>query len=256
MIDTKKYKMIVFDLDETLAESKEPLDKEMGELLNEYLKKDIKLGIISGGDFPQFLIQTANLTNDPNLLKNMYFCPTCGTRMYVYKNNDWEMLYSETLTDEQVQKAVTALKECIKQLGYDYPSDQLFGEQIEVRGQTQITFSALGQKAPIDLKKAWDPNAEKRYKIKEVLDPLLPELSIKIGGSTSIDITKPGIDKAYGMNKIMEVTGFNKEQILFIGDRLTEGGNDFPVISTGVDTHQVKSADDTKNFLREMLKNY
>ncbi|MDB2497399.1 hypothetical protein N9X25_09665 [Verrucomicrobiales bacterium] len=46
-------KLIVFDLDGTLAESKSPLDEEMAALLCLLLSL-IKVAIISGGDWTQF----------------------------------------------------------------------------------------------------------------------------------------------------------------------------------------------------------
>src|ERR1035441_10285233 len=57
---------------------------------------------------------------------------------------------------------------------------------------SQITFSALGQQAPLEEKKKWDPDFAKRKKIKAILDKLIPEFSVRMGGATSVDITKTG----------------------------------------------------------------
>ena len=46
-------KLVIFDLDGTLAESKSPVDAEMAELLRGLLAV-AKVAIISGGDWPQF----------------------------------------------------------------------------------------------------------------------------------------------------------------------------------------------------------
>jgi phosphomannomutase len=46
-------KLIVFDLDGTLAESKSSVDAEMSELLHELLAI-VKVAVISGGDWSQF----------------------------------------------------------------------------------------------------------------------------------------------------------------------------------------------------------
>jgi hypothetical protein len=70
---------------------------------------------------------------------------------------------------------------------------KVWGEPIEDRG-SQITFSALGQQAPLEEKKRWDPDFTKRKKIKAVLENLIPEFSVHLGGTTSVDVTKPGID--------------------------------------------------------------
>src|SRR3989344_5863668 len=98
----------------------------------------------------------------------------------------------------------------------------------------QITMSALGQNAPVELKKLWDPNQDKRRKLKAVLDKYLKDFEVRMGGTTSIDVSRKGIDKAYGINKIEDILRINKSEMVFIGDALYEGGNDYPVIATGV----------------------
>ena len=75
----------------------------------------------------------------------------------------------------------------------------------------------------------------------EFLSPLLEEFEVRAGGTTTIDITKKGIDKAYGMNKIMDMLNIGKEEIFFIGDKIIEGGNDYPVKAMGIDTIQISS---------------
>ncbi len=104
---------------------------------------------------------------------------------------------------------------------------KLWGEEIEDRG-SQITFSALGQQAPNKEKEKWDPDFTKRKKIKVFLDNLIPEFSVRLGGETSIDITKPGIDKAYGIKKLRDTLGIAIHEMIFIGDALFPGGNDYP----------------------------
>ena len=90
---------------------------------------------------------------------------------------------------------------------------------IEDRG-SQITFSALGQEAPLEEKVKWDPDFAKRKKMKTILDGLIPEFSVRLGGSTSIDVTKPGIDKAYGIKKLGDVLAISIEAMIFVGGRL------------------------------------
>ena len=187
--------LIVFDLDGTLAGSKSPLDSETSGLLHDLLSI-VKVAVISGGDWAQFEKQLlSNLPHDKTLA-NLSLLPTCGTKFYRYDAGDWQKIYSEDLTAEERDKILSALKKAIS--SPDFKSDKLWGEQIEDRG-SQITFSALGQQAPLEEKDKWDPDISKRKKIKAILDGFLPDFSVRIGGSTSIDITKPGIDKAYGI---------------------------------------------------------
>lgn len=123
---------------------------------------------------------------------------------------------------------------------------------IEDRG-SQITFSALGQEAPLDEKKNWDPKFEKREKIKAILQPLIPEFSIQLGGSTSIDVTKPGIDKAYGIKKLQETLGIVLLDMIFIGDALFPGGNDYPAKQAGVASIEVRDPHETKRVVEAIV---
>ena len=79
------------------------------------------------------------------------------------------------------------------------------------------------------------------------------DLDVHAGGSTSVDITKKGIDKAYGIARLAEILDLDPAEILFVGDRLTPGGNDYPVLRLGVQTHAVRDWTDTLEFLRRLL---
>ena len=130
--------------------------------------------------------------------------------------------------------------------------EKLWGEQIEDRG-SQITFSALGQQAPLEEKDKWDPDYTKRKRIKTILDTFIPEFSVRIGGSTSIDVTKPGIDKAYGIGKLRDLLHVSLNEMIYIGDALFVGGNDYPAEQVGVDCIPVKGPDETKLVVQAII---
>ena len=113
-----------------------------------------------------------------------------------------------------------------------YTAEARWGEPIEDR-DSQITFSALGQGAPLNEKETWDPDFAKRKAIKAILAPLIPEFSIQLGGSTSIDVTRPGIDKAYGVRKLHETLGIAIADMIFVGDAIFPGGSDYPAKQAG-----------------------
>ena len=243
-------KLIVFDLDGTLAGSKSPLDSEMSGLLHDLLLI-VKVAVISGGDWPQFEKQLlSNLPHDDRLA-NLSLLPTCGTKFYRYDSAAWKKIYSEDLTAEERDKILSSLTKAI--ISADFKTDKLRGEQIEDRG-SQITFSALGQKAPLEEKNKWDPDFSKRKKIKAILDTLVPEFSVRIGGSTSIDITKPGIDKAYGIRKLRDLLGISLKEMIYIGDALYVGGNDYPAKEAGVDCISVKDPNETKRVILTIIE--
>ncbi|MFD0764640.1 HAD-IIB family hydrolase [Mucilaginibacter lutimaris] len=242
-------KLIVFDLDGTLAESKAAIDKDMAKLFHDLLEV-ARVAIISGGAWPQFEKQVIAHLPKGSDLKKLSILPTCGTKFYRYENGDWKKLYAENFTGEQKQKIEDSLKKAVEESGFK--AEKTWGKQIEDR-DSQITFSALGQKAPLEPKKAWDPDFKKRKRIKSLLEKMIPEFAVNLGGATSIDVTKPGIDKAYGMHKLEEVLKISIAEMLFIGDALFEGGNDYPAKTTGADCIQVRDPEDTKIIIQTII---
>ena len=234
-------KLIIFDLDGTLAESKSALDAEMAARLRDLLRV-VKVAVISGGDWPQFEKQLlSHLPHDGSLV-NLSLLPTCGTKFFQY-TGEWKKLYSEDFTADQKQKIISSLNKAVGVAGFKV--EKVWGEVIEDRG-SQITFSALGQQAPLEEKDKWDPDYAKRKKIKAILDTLIPDFSVRMGGATSIDVTKPGIDKAYGIRKLRDILGISLEEMIFIGDALFPGGNDYPAKEAGVVSIAVRGPRETK----------
>ena len=238
----------MFDLDGTLAKSKSSLDAEMSALLHTLLGI-VKVAVISGGAWPQFEAQLlSNLPRDERLMQ-LSLLPTCGTKFFAYEGA-WKELYSEDLTAEDRARIVGALRKALEESGFG--AARVWGETIEDRG-SQITLSALGQQAPLDEKARWDPDFAKRKQIKVMLDALIPGFSVRMGGTTSIDVTRLGIDKAYGIGKLKDVLGVSLQEMLFIGDALFVGGNDHPVQEAGVASIQVRDPDETKRIIETLV---
>ena len=240
--------LVVFDLDGTLAESKSALDAEMAQLL-EGLLGVVKVAVISGGAWQQFETQILAHLPSGESLKNLSLLPTCGTRFYRYRTG-WELLYAEDFTGVQRQKILDALRRSIDRVGEKVP--KTWGEVIEDRG-SQITFSALGQLAPLEEKKKWGPDFTKRKKMEAVLDKMIPEFSVRLGGTTSVDITKHGIDKAYGIRKLRDVLGIPIPEMIFIGDAVFPGGIDYPAKEAGALSIQVKDPHETKQVIETII---
>ncbi|MEO6980305.1 MAG: HAD-IIB family hydrolase [Mucilaginibacter sp.] len=241
-------KLIVFDLDGTLAESKAAIDKDMAVRLAALLTV-AKAAVISGGDWPQFQKQVLAHLPQSAKLKNLSILPTCGTKFYQYKTG-WKLLYAENFTDSQKQKIVASLNEAVDASGYK--AEKTWGDTIEDRG-SQVTYSALGQAAALDEKKKYDPDFKKRGKIKKHLDKLIPEFAVNLGGATSIDVTKKGIDKKYGMHKLHQVLDIKISEMIFIGDAIFPGGNDYPAKQSGAFSVCTKDADETKKIIEGII---
>jgi HAD superfamily hydrolase (TIGR01484 family) len=241
-------RLVVFDLDGTLAASKSSIDDEMARLLHTLLGI-VQVAVVSGGDWPQFQAQVlAHLPHDETL-EHLSLLPTCGTKFFRY-SGEWKKLYAEDFTAEEKAKIVAAMTRAVAESGFQ--AQRSYGDAIEDRG-SQITFSALGQQAPLEEKAKWDPGFIKRKKIKALLDTLIPGFSVRMGGATSIDVTKPGIDKAYGIGKLRDVLGVALTEMIYIGDALFPGGNDYPVQQAGVDSIAVRGPGETKPVTEAIL---
>jgi HAD superfamily hydrolase (TIGR01484 family) len=241
-------KLIVFDLDGTLAESKAPLDAEMAMLLGALLHV-VKVAVISGGGWPQFETQLLSQLSHDERLRDLSLLPTCGTQFFQYASG-WTLLYAENFSDEEKEQIVHSLKETIE--SSDLRIETTWGPQIEDRG-SQITFSALGQQAPIEEKEKWDPDFGKRKKMQARLEQLIPGFSVRLGGTTSVDVTKLGIDKGYGLRKLRDTLGIGLHDMLFVGDALFPGGNDHAAKEAGVESIQVRDPNESKRVIEAIL---
>jgi hypothetical protein len=243
--------LIFFDLDKTLAASKQPLTPEMAELLSKLLART-RVAIVSGGKLSQLKEQVADRLPAGTLLEHLYILPTSGAALYEYADGRWQPIYEERLTDEQAQKIRAAIETVLRETRMLDEHAPAYGERIEFRG-AEVTFSALGQEAPIEKKEAWDPDGAKKRTLHDALVPMLPEFDVKTGGSTSIDVTLKGINKAYGIRKLSEYRSYIIDDMLYIGDALYAGGNDEVVKSTGIRTQEVKGPEDTMHVIGELL---
>lgn len=233
--------LVAFDLDGTLAESKQPLQPAMGDALSDLLAI-MHVAVISGGDWPQFEKQVASRLPEHADRARLWLLPTTGTKLYRYDNGAWHAAYAELFDDDQKRAILTAFDSALEATGFQ--SEQTWGQVVEDRG-SQITFSALGQEAPLSAKEQWDPDFAKRKVLQADLQRRLPELSIKLGGTTSIDVTRAGVDKAYGLKQLSAESGIPLGAMLFVGDAIFPGGNDYAAKELGLDTVSVRDPAET-----------
>ncbi len=250
MVDLNK-KLIVFDLDSTLAESKLPIDSEMKNLIAGLLRKK-EVAVIGGGSWEKFNEQILSPLDGGAELGNLYLFPTNAAAFYKYDGGKWKLVYRENLSSGEKEKIEKSINKSLIDAGFKKPG-KLYGEEIEDRG-TEITFSALGQKAPLSEKETWDPDHKKRELIANYLEKYLPEFSVKIAGTTSIDVTRKGVDKAYGIKQMEKYLGVPKTDMLYVGDSTFPGGNDYPAKETGVETLQVSGPGETKKIIGKIIE--
>ena len=245
----REYRLLMFDLDDTLAPSKSPISTEMAAVLRHMLGRSLGC-IISGGRYEQFQAQVIDRLGEFDDIGNLHLMPTCGTQYVRWSGSEWQTVYAELLTEEEKARTMTVLETGAKYLGlWEFDT---WGPILEDRG-SQITFSALGQSAPVDAKAAWDPDGIKKESLRSYAAERLPDLEVRSGGSTSVDVTRKGIDKAYGARKLMQMLDLEISDILFFGDRLDEGGNDRPVADLGIESVEVAGHEDTFVKLNSIL---
>lgn len=245
--------LLAFDLDDTLAPSKTRLPDEMAQVFAQLLPRT-QLAVISGGQIGQFRSQVIEALESAGAthLENLHLMPTCGTQYFRFVDGAWDRRYVESLSDDEKARALRAVEDSARELGLW--SEETWGNVLEDR-ESQITFSALGQEAPVEAKYGWDPTGEKKEALRARVAELIPDLEVRAGGSTSVDITRRGRDKAYGVNRLLEATGLELSDMLFYGDQLQPGGNDHAVAAMGARTIEVTGWPDTLARLQALLAN-
>jgi len=244
-------KLVAFDLDGTLAESKQRVSSDMGELLSQLLKK-MPVAVMSGAGFPQFERQFFPAFPADADFTNLYLFPDNAAQCFVYREGSWKPQYDNAFTPAEREHVLKALDEALVETGMRDVPIRVWGERIEDRG-AEIVFSGLGQEAPPEEKRKWDPTREKRKPLYDVLVKKLPEFAIGLNAMTSIDITRKGITKAYGIRRLAELSGVAIAEMLYVGDALDEGGNDAVVKETGVQTHAVFGPEETAGLINTFL---
>lgn len=245
-------KTIVFDLDGTLAKSKEPIDEEMAGLLVKLLGIH-NIAIISGAAWRQLQKQVLNnFRVDDSKLNNLYLLPTSGGSMYqMWGKYGWVAAYQTKLHRRDVARIIKALEEVLEESDFESPR-KLWGRQVESR-ESQITFSALGQNAPIEVKEKYDPDLSKRKVLVDALQKKISSYDIRIEGTTSIDISLRGVNKKYGIDELMGRLHISKDDVIYVGNAIFKGGSDYVAVEMGLDHVPVKDPEDTKKWIREMI---
>lgn len=247
-------KLIVFDLDGTLTQTKSNLQPDMAKALRDLLATK-KVAVIGGGTYKQFRNQlVAELKCPPPLLANLFLFPTTAMAFYHYRDG-WKKVYRFVLSPKEWQLIKKTFAEVLREVNYVKPA-KTYGKVLENRG-AQVTLSFLGQdvvaqlgQKGVKLKEEWTKkNTPLKLRIAALTQKRLPNLEVRAAGFTSIDVTKKGVDKAYGIHQIKKMLKIQIKEMLFIGDALSPGGNDYAARKTGIDCIPVRGPEDTKRII-------
>ena len=255
--------LIVFDLDGTLTERKKKISKVVCERLVE-LNKHYNVGIISGCSFNrmgwQFIDPWFDTSNTMSNF-NMFLLPTSGAEMRIHGGwvDPWKSrLYENDFTLIEKFKIMNAFNYANQDLGYPVECDDnmetIHGEIVDDRGG-QVTFSMIGFDAPVYMRDGFDNDYGLRNDFAYLMQEYLgSDFSIKIGGSTSIDVNKKDIDKSYGLVKLLLHLKTDPNNVIYFGDKFDYFENDEPILKMGIKCVNVEHPDETLICIEELIK--
>ncbi len=230
-----KYRHLFFDMDQTIAPSREPILPEMYDLLANTTQDII---IVSGQSADKIGWQSKQLPA-------LYLGQNGNHALDVNGNEMWYTPLSEVERAEILAHIETLLEILPTAPNPEY-------SPIEDRG-AQITFSPIGNTAPVELKRTYDPDRKKREALLSKIPFTSDELVVKIGGSTSFDYIHQNRNKGTNIQKLIDLLGWNSEDCIYFGDGLYPGGNDEAVIGV-IKTVPVTDHHDTYNKLQTLLQ--
>ncbi len=242
--------LLLFDVDGTIAESGQVINKEIFNLLTE-LSKKYDLGIVGGGKYSKILEQINNSTIFTHIFAE------CGCVYYKLVDNNYCLVYEKNIRLHSLYIKINQLiKVALKFLSQvDYT---LTGHFIDLRNGI-IYVSLIGMVATLEERKYFielDKEQNIRKKLITLLIDKATELNIneqvKIleGGSVGIGI----YPIEYGKKQVLEqLTDYSS--ISYFGDKYTEEGNDYELITHPTITgYPVDSIYDTIKILTNLSK--
>ncbi|MBI5456319.1 HAD-IIB family hydrolase [Candidatus Kaiserbacteria bacterium] len=247
----KVPKAVLFDLDDTLVESWQPPTAPMIEKLSRLLDR-VPVAILSAASFDRIEKSFLPPLEDHPHVKRLYVFSYASAEAHMLENGKWIAQYQVKHTPEERVRIIAAIKEGVAETGIIERSPKYQWEILE--RDSKIVFTALGLNATQAEKKAWDTDLSKRTKLKKALDAKIPGFEIAIGGSTTIDITPKGINKAYGALYLAKQLGIQPKEMLFVGDAIYPGGNDYSVMEASVETRQVQNPEETELLIDKLLE--
>ncbi len=229
-------KHFFFDMDKTIAPSRQPILQEMYDLL---VTAPVDIVIVSGQTVPLIAWQSSDLPAYRLGQNGNHAVDPSGL-----------LLWNTPLEPHHRDQILDHISEVVELLDHELNHDW---NPIEDRG-AQITFSPIGNTAPAAVKATYDPDRQKREHFLRTIPFASEDLVVKIGGSTSLDYLHKDRQKGNNVEKFIALLGWNREDCIYYGDGLYPGGNDESVIGV-IDTVPVDDHLDCYARLQEVFAN-
>ena len=256
-------KIVLFDMDGTLTESRQKFDsRELEDALYRLTNKGVHIGIITGSDENYLREQMGEMLEKSSCRYKMHLMPCNGTKYFKppsFATQDFIKTYEVSMKEDM---GSTDYNNLIKQLIYSQADASnykipLTGHFINCRGSL-INWCPIGRNATtedrnkfMEIDRADDLRLKVIEELKEVLSlqDLLSKVTIKLGGDTSFDIYPKGWDKTHGLRH------FPNWEIWFVGDRCYENGNDYEIYqSCGERAYKTSGPEDTVRIIDDILE--
>ncbi len=251
MPDCKDKETFIFDVDGTIADSYGPVYPQNAEIICKLLSLDKT--VIFATDRSKELIEEKVLALLPcgkEYFTQIHLQPAGGAAMYSWKEARWKEIYADRIDSKYEHQIINSYTSALAEADPSLKDSKPF---VLNKDQLMLSISALPPNTTKEKRLSWDPEHKKRNKIVKMMQEVLPNLKIHIGGSATINIAMSHVSKAYGVNKLFGILELDKNKALFVGDGIFPGGNDYCLLKTGIETLKVESPEDTVNKLQMFL---
>lgn len=226
--------IFMFDVDGTLTPSRGKIDPEFSDFFYDFSLRETVV-LVTGSDKPKTIEQLGE-----DIFNNC---------LRVYNCSGNEVWRRNELLSKQDFKLPEEMHEWLSQELCESHFSLRTGLHFEHRNG-MVNFSVVGRNATLGERKLYveyDNIKGEREKIARKFNNLFGNSVVaKVGGETGIDIFPVGKDKS----QVLE--DFNRDDIVFFGDRCDPAGNDYPISSLLQEdkVHHVDTWIDTWEYLK------
>ena len=256
-----KQKIFLFDMDGTLTPVRGMIKPKMIQVLCE-LSHVCKIGVVTGSDY-DYIVQQMSAVLDSDYIApgQLELLPCNGTKRYVADSFGQFDLTSEVNMIDRIGENNYALllRRCmayqlvIMSMYKDLPYRGTF---LQNRGSL-LNWCPIGRDSDINERNAWmavdNANDIREYyatAMEHICAVNDVDVTIALGGSTSLDIYPTGWDKTFALSY------YPDHDVYFAGDKCMKGGNDwhlYEALSPVDRSFMVDSTDDTIAVIQDFL---